>query len=183
MLRIRMNMIPHASRAAVAMGLSIAWIACRTAPPLRETALAALAGEAASLEHALSELEKPAAGALRFSLAFGTAADLDLFVTGPNHESVYFANTPSAIGGALEADLGCGVTTPRIETVTFADPPSGSYRVAVDFPNRCDERNDAVPFAVLVQRGGAAILAATRGAIRPGEFLTIVLETATGPGE
>jgi hypothetical protein len=177
MPRVRLNMIPNTSRIALAAMLSIACFACRSAPALRESVLAELASEAISLEQALFEQETPGPGVLRFSLAFGGAADLDLFVTGPNHESVYFANTPSAIGGALEADLRCDATVPRIEAVMFPDPPPGSYRVGVDFPRRCDERNDAVPFAIAVQRGDEAILAATHGAIRPGEFLTIVLET------
>jgi hypothetical protein len=133
-------------------------------------------GEVAPLEQALRNLAAPAQGALRVSLAFGAGADLDLFVTGPQHESVYFANTPSAIGGALEADLRCGTPAPRLETVHYPAAPEGVYRVGIDFPELCGDEVAAVPFAVSVARGGRGVLAETRGIIRPGEFLTIVLE-------
>lgn len=170
-------MMRHLSRAALATLLSIVLVACRSAPPPRELLLVELASEATTLEQALAQQLEPAPGALRFALAFGADADLDLFVTGPLHESVYFANTPSAIGGVLEADLLCGATVPRIESISYPNSPPGRYRVGIDFPKRCDKGDDAVPFAVTVQRAGDAPLAATRGIIYPGEFLAIVLET------
>ncbi len=129
------------------------------------------------LEQALARQDEPAPGTLRFALAFGAGADLDLFVTGPRYESVYFANTPSAIGGALESDVRCDAPAPRIETITFPDPPPGPYRVSIDFPERCDGLDTAVPFAVTVRRRDNPAHAKTHGIIRPGEFLTIVLET------
>jgi hypothetical protein len=156
--------------------LALAGLACRGAPPTRETLLAGVASEVAALEQALARQREPARGALRVSLAFGSEADLDLFVTGPRHESVYFANTPSVIGGTLEADLRCGATAPRLENVRFPAAPPGVYRVGVDFPEPCREGVDVVPFAVAVTRGGEGVLAATRGIIRPGEFFSIVLE-------
>ncbi len=172
--------IPLATRGSAALlaaALAIVCLACRSTPPTRETLLAELAGEVAVLERALAQQAEPAQGTLRVSLAFGPEADLDLFVTGPHRESVYFANTPSAIGGTLEADLRCGTEAPRLESVQFPVAPPGVYRVGVDFPEPCSEGVEAVPFAVSVARGGHAAQATTRGIIRPGEFLTIVLET------
>lgn len=162
---------------AAALSIAIAAVGCRSVPPTREALLEEFASEVTALEQALAGQQAPAPGVLRFVLAFGAEADLDLFVTGPRYESVYFANTPSAVGGALEADLRCGSTAPRLEKVRYSDPPPGPYRVGIDFPERCDKRGAAVPFAVSVQRGGDAPLATARGIIRPGEFLTIVLET------
>ena len=77
------------------------------------------------------------AGALRVELAFGQDADLDLYVTDPLQETVYFANTPSQQGGVLLDDRRCDSPPPRIETVVFEHPPPGRYRVGVDYPRRC----------------------------------------------
>jgi hypothetical protein len=150
---------------------------CHSTPPDRESLLIGFAGEFSALERALAGVPPSAPEALRFSLAFGAEADLDLFVTGPLYESVYFANTPSKTGGFLEVDLRCESPAPRIESVQYADPLSGHYRVSIDFPRRCDDSEASVPFAVSVQRGGETPLASANGVIYPGEFLTIVLET------
>lgn len=161
------------------LALSIAFLAvgCRSTPPAREALLEEFAGEISALEQALALHEAPAPDALRFMLAFGAEADLDLFVTGPLFESVYFANTSSASGGSLEADLRCESPAPRLESVQYSDPLPGTYRVGIDFPRRCDEDETAAPFAVSVQRGGEKSLTTANGIIHPGEFLTIVLET------
>lgn len=157
--------------------LAIAFAACRSAPPPREAELERRHVEVGELEAVAAEAARSDGGELRFALAFGGEADLDLFVTGPRQETVYFANTPSAVGGELEADLRCDAPAPRAEIVTFRDAPAGRYRVSVDFPRRCDgEAEGAAPYAVHVARDGVA-LGATHGIIRPGEFLTIVLET------
>jgi len=112
-------------------------------------------------------------------LAFGAGADLDLYVTGPREETVYFANTPSRIGGHLEADLRCDAPAPRIETVVFPDAPAGRYRVGVDFPARCDARRDGVPFVVTVRSAHGTREQA--GWLEPGVFEPVVLELVHAP--
>src|SRR5262245_1845234 len=65
-------------------------------------------------------LELPApAGGLRVERHFGAEADLDLYVTDPLQETVYFANSPTRRGGRLEQDLRCDAATPRSEVVVF----------------------------------------------------------------
>ncbi|HXK26557.1 MAG TPA: hypothetical protein VMS55_28095, partial [Myxococcota bacterium] len=68
------------------------------------------------------------AGALVVELSFGAEADLDLYVTGPDQETAYFANTPVRSGGALERDRRCGDAAPRVERVLWPAPPPGRYR-------------------------------------------------------
>ncbi|MBM4383027.1 MAG: hypothetical protein FJ091_06610 [Deltaproteobacteria bacterium] len=75
----------------------------------------ALEAEAAQLEAALAEAPLPSGGALRIRLAFGAQADLDLYVTDPLAETIYFANERAAAGGRLVADVRCDSKTPRIE--------------------------------------------------------------------
>jgi hypothetical protein len=81
---------------------------------------------------------RAARGGLTVRLAFEDDVDLDLFVTDPAQESVYFANSPSRSGGILLADRRCGDPAPRVETIRYSSPMAGRYRVGVDFPRRCE---------------------------------------------
>jgi hypothetical protein len=117
-------------------------------------------------------------------LAFGPGVDLDLYVTDPLEETVYFANTPSASGGRLEADLHCGTEAPgdRVEVVRFREPPAGRYRVGVDHPKSCGA-GGSTGYALAVVRNGDAEL--HTGVIRPLEFRLAVLDfriPADAPG-
>jgi hypothetical protein len=147
-----------------ALGLS-----CAGAPPLER--------EAERLRDVLEAAlaEGPADPALRVLLAFDPGADLDLYVTDPLQETVYFANSPSAAGGRLEADLHCGSETPgdRIERVRFAEPPAGSYRIGIDYPKSCGRARSAA-FALAVVRGEE--VAIHTGALEPLEFRLAALD-------
>jgi hypothetical protein len=113
-------------------------------------------------------------GALRVRLVFGAAADLDLYVTGPAQETVYFANDTSRDGGALEADRRCDDPAPRVETVVFEDAAPALYRVGVDFMVRCNGADEA-PYALVVEAPGRE--AVTRnGVARFGAFEPVALE-------
>lgn len=146
-------------------GLPCAWLAlclgcAGAATPAGETAWNAEGSEeAASLRAALAASEAPLdAGALRVRLIFGGAADLDLYVSDPLAETVYYANTPSASGGALTADRRCGDPAPRVEQVEFVAPPAGRYRVGVDFPERCGRGRDPVVYVLEVRSGVQRVL-------------------------
>jgi len=130
--------------------------------------------EAAELAASWLHAEPPPAGAVVVRLAFDAGADLDLYVTGPHRETVYFANTPTRIGGRLESDQRCDAPAPRIETIVFPDPEPGPYRVGVDFPESCDGRNAAAGFAMDVH--SAAGHSARAAWLSPGEFEPIVFE-------
>lgn len=71
-------------------------------------------------------------------LIFGAEADLDLYVSDPLHETAYFGNTPVRSGGEHAGDARCDAPAPRVEVVRWHDPLPGTYRVGVDFPERCD---------------------------------------------
>lgn len=119
--------------------------------------------------------EAPPPEPLVIELHFGEEADLDLYVTDPARETIYFANTPSsASGGALEADARCDSPAPRIERVRFSAPPSGSYRVGVDFPERCRPDSGAVPFRVRVIRPNETL--ERTGEISLGELQPAVID-------
>jgi hypothetical protein len=127
-------------------------------------------------EAVLAEAERPTG--LRIRLAFGADADLDLYVTDPLQETVYFANTPSASGGRLAEDVTCSDAEPRVETVVFEEPPPGRYRIGIDFPIRCNRTDAPVPWVLEVsepQRSGER-----RGEIPFGRYEPIVWELEIG---
>lgn len=110
----------------------------------------ALEAEAAQLEAALAMTAPVANGALRIWLAFGAAADLDLYVTDPRDETIYFANERAAAGGRLVADARCESPAPRIEEVVFAAPQPGRYRVGVDYMTYRDQCGGQPPVVAYV---------------------------------
>ncbi len=134
-----------------------------------------LAAEANELERALAaEPDSSVARTLRVRLAFGAAADLDVYVTDPNHETAYFANTPTKLGARLAQDVLCDTPLPRVETITLEDPLPGRYRVGVDYPRACGDDRGPVSYVVYLDTNGRR--ESRRGSIEPGEFHAIVLE-------
>jgi len=118
----------------------------------------------------------PAAGSLRVELVFGAGADLDLYLTDPSQETVYFANTPSRVnGGRLEADLRCDAGETRVEAVEIESAPPGRYRVGVDHAGSCGAGGAASEdFLVIVEAEGRR--SELRGEIARGSFLVRVVE-------
>ena len=113
----------------------------------------ALRARAAALEAALTAEPPAAAGALLVRLAFEPAADLDLYVSDPQEETVYYGNTPARSGGALDADVRCPHDG-AVETVRFAAPLAGRYRVGVDFQQRCAGGERVAPYALALEAPG-----------------------------
>lgn len=87
---------------------------------------------------------------------------------------MYFANTPTRLGGALEADLRCDSAGPRVEVVRFPAAPPGAYRVGVDFPERCGARGDEGGFRLRVR--GPGVARELEGRVPFGRFESRVLE-------
>jgi hypothetical protein len=109
-------------------------------------------------------------------LAFGKEADLDLYVTDPLLDTVYFARHESRTGGRISADVRCDTAGPRIEEVRFDAPWPGRYRVGVDHPMRCDGAPAPAPaaFAVTVYADGKTYRA--KGSVALEQFDVAVLD-------
>lgn len=171
---------PRRVGSALVAILGLAGVCCSTAPPAPKTVPVAASGwtpelleRAEALAATLADGPLAPEGTLRVRLAFEAEVDLDLFVSDPLQETVYFANDRSRSGGELDADARCGMPEPRVESVSWSAPPSGRYRVGVDFPRRCDGHSGGhAPFAIAVERGGSRTL--QRGVIDAGVFLPIV---------
>jgi hypothetical protein len=114
--------------------------------------LNALNKEASYLDHALyypdncEELPNLQGGALQATLSWGSTADLDLHVTDPNDEEIYFGQPTSDSGGALDIDANAGCeepTTHPVENIYWpqGEAPSGTYYVQVQTYDACQQTN------------------------------------------
>jgi len=81
-------------------------------------------------------------GDVQVTLIWNTTDDLDLWVTDPSGESIYYQHEYSASGGELDVDanVGCGTTQP-VENIYWptGGAPQGQYLVEVQFYKQCDE--------------------------------------------
>jgi hypothetical protein len=117
--------------------------------------------------------ERPA-GALEIRLVYGGAADLDLFVTGPQREAVYFGNNPSLGGGELDIDRRCEASEPRTEIVRFLMPTNGQYRVGVSYDRACGFLRQPASYRIEVRADDVEIV--RLGKLAPGTFDSVALE-------
>ncbi len=68
-------------------------------------------------------------GSLQISLSWDNSADVDLWVTDPSDTKIFWRNSTSTTGGALDRDDIDGYGP---ENVFWEDAPDGRYRVEVD---------------------------------------------------
>jgi uncharacterized protein YfaP (DUF2135 family) len=120
---------------------------------------------------------------LRVALAWSAPVDLDLYLTDPTWETVYFANTPSRTGGHLLRDTRCHeVATDDhvfVEIAGISAALPGHYRVGVDFIDACTAARDPVGFRIIVDYGNQH--RETTGTIQLATFQPIVLEFELHP--
>ena len=93
--------------------------------------------------HHFNEEQQDSRSGLLIQLAFGEEADLDLYVTDPQLETVYFANKQGKSGGKISPDRRCDGSALQVEEVYFAEPLAGRYRVGVDYPRYCKASGDS----------------------------------------
>lgn len=120
-------------------------------PQLTEAQLAVIDQQAEHLAQTLAgqALEQPMPIVVR--LMFNSDVDLDLYVTDPLLDTVYFARHETRMGGVLSRDVRCETKGARVEEVRFASLWPGRYRVGVDFPRRCNQSDITVPAAYAIE--------------------------------
>jgi len=98
----------------------------------------------------------PSDGALHVILSWSAPVDLDLYLTDPAGESLYFGNNPTRAGARLTHDARCADLAHSggaVEHAVVVAPPPGRYRVGVDYLDDCGSGIDVVPFSLAVGRG------------------------------
>ena len=116
-------------------------------------------------------------GGVQVSLTWSAPVDLDLYVTDPSLETVYFANPRSQTGGLLEQDVTCQTvfsSVPRLERARWDHPPAGHYRVGVDFIDACKSEIEEAEFRIVIAVDGR--LRETTGRLAKQRFEPVVLE-------
>ena len=79
-------------------------------------------------------------GDVRVTLTWNTSADIDLHVTDPMGEEVYFGNRQATSGGELDVDANGGCSNdPTVENIFWptGQAPYGFYQVRVDYFGAC----------------------------------------------
>ena len=141
---------------------------------LRQTALAVQGQQLGSLLRHSNTGVSVEQDSLTIQLTFGTDADLDLYVTDPLLETVYFARHSGRSGGRISKDVSCDEPQPapsskhqelnevglqsqslyRIEEVYFETPLPGLYRIGIDYPVKCQNGGEQAAYAVSIRHGG-----------------------------
>jgi hypothetical protein len=116
---------------------------------------------------------------LSVQLVWDAPVDLDLYLTDPSWETVYFGNNPSRSGARLVRDVRCAdARRPPaggfVELAHAATPSPGPYRIGVDFIDACEAEMQSVRFRVVARLGTQVIDIVET--IRPAQFLPLTLE-------
>ena len=127
---------------------------CGSDETVEQTRQGRLAASTELLSAQLGEFKVEHSGGMSVELSFGADVDLDLYVTGPLSETVYFANHTSKSGGEIIGDIRCDSEGPHVEKVIYKTPLPGRYRVGVDFPDRCSGEPAPTAYAARVLHPG-----------------------------
>ncbi|MEA2624860.1 MAG: hypothetical protein QOD06_905 [Candidatus Binatota bacterium] len=123
-------------------------------------------------------LRERAEGEVRVVLLWSAPVDLDVFVTDPRQETVYFGNSRSGSGGKLTRDARCpkdpGPAEVRMESVSFRKASPGHYRVGVDFPNPCGTDFEEVECRIVAEVRGQRFEGIAK--VKPKDFRYQALE-------
>ncbi|WP_295606520.1 hypothetical protein [uncultured Lamprocystis sp.] len=92
-------------------------------------------------------------GLVQISLMWNNRNDLDLYVTDPTGEIIYFSHKKAGSGGELDVDRNVGgeTETPVENVVWTNSPPDGDYQVHVRFFAKKNGAELATPFLVVVK--------------------------------
>ena len=90
-------------------------------------------------------------GKVTVSLLWNTTDDLDLHVTNPRGNTIYYGNSSDSFGGRLDVDrqVSTYVVNP-IENIYWDNPPSGTYTVKVNVFSKRTEGETPIKVRVIV---------------------------------
>lgn len=119
-------------------------------------------------------------GNIQITLAWNTGADLDMYVTDPNGETISYSETTSSSGGVLDQDArgACNPNQPNnnIENVFWQqdNPPQGVYSVEVNYwDGGCSTQNGTTQLTLSVAVGGQ-VIGAYNYTINPSQRIQVI---------
>jgi len=113
----------------------------------------------------------PSNGDMEFTLTWDQQADLDLHVSDPFSESLYYVQQQNATGGVFRQDAGCGGSS-QTERAVYprGTAASGTYSVFVHYFRSCNGTGEVRWTLNIVSDGKTQRIS---GTIRPSEYLHI----------
>jgi hypothetical protein len=92
-------------------------------------------------------------GDIQVTLSWNTVDDLDLYVTDPSGQTVFYGVPQIASGGQLDLDANSGCSEANaspIENIFWptSQAPTGNYSIVVQLFSRCVESSNDIPFEV-----------------------------------
>lgn len=114
-------------------------------------------------------------GRVTVTLGWNSTADLDLHVTDPYGEEIYWLNPFSSSGGVLDYDDWCDDHGPDgqpggPENIYWRDPPSGTYIVEIEYYDQCHYEGPTQWWVRILIDGQAQYF---NGSISPGEIILV----------
>ncbi|MBI9043541.1 MAG: hypothetical protein JEZ06_03595 [Anaerolineaceae bacterium] len=100
-------------------------------------------------------------GDVQVTLQWDGLNDLDLHVIDPDGVDIFYGNSSSMSGGALDVDSnqGCGgnITEYPVENIfwEFGEAPEGEYQVIVHYFQQCESTEQVTPYEVIVKVDGS----------------------------
>jgi uncharacterized protein YfaP (DUF2135 family) len=111
---------------------------------------------------------------VQVTLSWAEQIDLDLYVTDPDGETIWYGHTTSASGGELDHDDIDGGTAedPAAENIFWlSDAPSGTYTVEVDYYS---SSGPATAYEVVITVDGTIISDPYTGTLTSSDPRTLV---------
>ena len=114
----------------------------------------------------------PAPGRLTVSLNWSGSADLDLHVTDPMGETLYYFHPASAAGGSISRDRECAGQQGQSEVVSYpaGQAVSGKYQISVHYFRACGAAKD-VAYNVSVESDAGT--QTFNGVVHPGDYTRV----------
>lgn len=102
-----------------------------------------------------------ATGPLQIATAWNTGADIDIYLTDPNGETVSFQRRESASGSHVNRSArgSCGQgSQPRLENVVYRNrPPAGEYKIELHYLFECEANAGMATATVSVSAAGELV--------------------------
>lgn len=114
----------------------------------------------------------PSNGQLSITLTWEDTADLDLHVTDPYGETIYYFRPSSNSGGSLEEDVECGAQGVHSEQIQYpaGSAASGNYVISIHYFRSC---NSGGPVRWNVTANADGRVQAYEGTIGSGQYLKV----------
>lgn len=133
-----LNMSPNAPQAAMGFVYGVGTPGGPMGPSLTQTI----------------NLIRVGSGDVQVSVAWDAPTDVDLHVTDPSGEEIYFANTSSVSGGTLDLDSNAACTIDNVNNENIVWPtgsaPTGTYTVELVYWSACSQPQSNYTVTVVV---------------------------------